>query len=82
MNAGLSVTRVYRGLIVSESGKGMSWILLLLFLHAGASTVGAGGMSLILSSIMLHTGVYAIGKDEDRGGEYCIEFTVCRCTNS
>ena len=66
------------GLIVSESGEGMSWILLLLLLHAGVSTIGTGGMSWILPSILLHAGVAAIGTGDDRGGEYCIEFTVFR----
>ena len=31
---------------------------------------------------MSHTGVSAIGTDDNRGGEYCIEFTVCRSINS
>ena len=60
----------------------MSWILLLLLLHAGVSTTGTGGMAWILSSMMLHTGVLGIGTDEYRGGEYCIVFTVCRSINS
>ena len=77
----LSVTGVCCGLTVSESGEGMSWILLLLLSHAGVSTTGTGGMSWILSS-MLHTGVSAVGTDGDRGGEYCIVFTVCKSINS
>ena len=78
----LSVTGVCCGLTVSESGEGMSWILLLLLSHAGVSTTGTGGMSWILSSIMFHTGASAIGTDGDRGGEYCIVFTVSRSINS
>ena len=67
---------------VSESGEGMSWILLLLLSHAGASTTGTGGMSWIQSSMMLHTGVSASGTDDDRGGKYCIVFTVYKSINS
>ena len=59
----------------------MSWILLLLLIHAGVSTIGIGGMSWMLSSMMLHTGVSAIETDEDHGWEYCIEFTVFRSIN-
>ena len=55
---GFSVTGVCCGLTISESGEGMSWILLFLLSHAGISTTGTGGMSWILSS-MLHTGVSA-----------------------
>ena len=40
------------GLTVSETGKGMSWILLLLLLHAGVPTIGTGGMSWILSPMI------------------------------
>ena len=75
------MTGVCCGLTVSESGEGMSWILLLLLSHAGVSTTGTGGMSWILPSMMLHTGVSAIAKDDDRG-EYCIVFTVCWSINS
>ena len=53
------MTGVCCGVTVSESGEGMSWILLLMLLHAGVSTTGTGGMSWILSSMMLHTGVSA-----------------------
>ena len=77
----LSVTGVCCGLTVSESGQGMSWILLLLLSHAGALTTGTGGISWILSP-MLHTGVSAAGTDGNRGGEYCIVFTVCKSINS
>ena len=77
----LSETGVCCGLTVSESGEGMSWILLLLLSHAGVSTTGTGDMSWILSS-MLHTGVSAVGTDGDRGGEYYIVFTVCKSINS
>ena len=76
------MTAVCCGLIVSESGEGISWILLLLLLHAGVSTTGTGGVSCILSSMMLHTGVSGTGTDDDRGGELCIVFTVCRSINS
>ena len=65
----LSVTGVCCGLTVSESGEGMSWILLLLLLHAGVSTTGTGGMSSILPSMMLHTGVSPTGTDDHYGGE-------------
>ena len=78
----LSVIGVCCGLTVSESGEGISWILLLLLLHAGVSTTGTGDMSWILWSMLLHTEVSAIGTDDDRGGEYCIEFTVCRSVNT
>ena len=77
----LSVTGVCCGLTVSESGEGMSWILLLLLSQAGVSITGTGGMSWILSS-MLHTGVSAAGTDGDRRGECCIAFTVCKSINS
>ena len=62
-------------------GESMSWILLLLLFHAGVSTIETDGMSWILLSILLHTGVSAIGTGDDRGGEYCIEFTVYRSIN-
>ena len=61
---------------VSENGEGSSWILLLLLLRAEVSTIETSGMSRILSSMLLHTGVSAIGTGDDRGGEYCIEFTI------
>ena len=72
------MTGVSCGLTVSESGEGMSWIQLLLFLHAGVSTTGTGGISWILSSMMFHTGVSVIGMDDNHGGEHCIVSTVCR----
>ena len=74
--------RVCCGLTVSEIGEAMSWILLLLLLHAGVSTTGTGGLSWMLSSMMLHTGVSAIGMDDDCRGEYYIVFTVWRSINS
>ena len=76
------MTDICCGMTVSESREGMSWILLLLSLHSGISTTGAGGMSWVLLFIMLHTGVSGIGTDGNRGGEYCIVFTVCRSINS
>ena len=62
------MTGVSCGLTVSESGEGMSGILLLL-LRAGVSTTGTGDMSWILSSMLLHTGVSAIGTGGDREQE-------------
>ena len=76
------MTGVCSGLTVSENGKGVSRILLLLLLHAGVSTTGTGGMAWILWSMLLHIEVSAIGTDDDHGGEYCIEFTVCRSVNT
>ena len=35
-----------------------------------------------MSSMLFHTGVSAVGTGDHRGGEYCIEFTVCRSINS
>ena len=67
------------GVTVSESGEAMSWILVLLLLHAGVTTMGSGGISWIL---LLHRAVSAIGTGDDRGGEYCIEFTVSRSIKS
>ena len=63
------MTGVCSGLTVSESGKGTSWILLLLLLHTEVSTTRTDGMSWILSSMMLHTGVLAVGTDDDCGGK-------------
>ena len=60
---------VCSGLIVSESGEGTSWILLLLLLHTEVSTTRTDGMSWMLSSMMLRTGVLAAGTDDDRGGK-------------
>ena len=76
------VTGVRCRLTVSESGEGMSWILMLSLLHTRVSTTGTGGMSWLLLSVMLHTGVPAIGTSDDRGGQNCIESTVCRSINS
>ena len=77
----LIVTRVCCELTVTESGKGMSWILLLLLLHTWVSTIGIGGMSWILLLLLLHTGVTIIGTGSDRGKEYYIELTICRSIN-
>ena len=54
----------------------MSWILLLLLLHAGVSTNGTIGKSWILLTMLLRTGVSTIGTGRYRGGEFCIELTV------
>ena len=75
------MTGVSCGLTVSESGEGMSGILLLL-LRAGVWTIGTGDMSWILSSMLLHTGVSATGTGGDREREYCIESTACRSIKS
>ena len=55
---------------------------MLSLLHTRVSTTGTGGMSWLLLSVMLHTGVPAIGTSDDRGGQNCIESTVCRSINS
>ena len=57
------MTGICYGLTVSVSWVGMSWILLLLLLNSGISTIGTGGMSWILLSMILHTGVSATGTD-------------------
>ena len=57
------MTGICYGLTLSVTGVGMSWILLLLLLHAGVSTIGTGGMSWILLPMILHTGVSATGTD-------------------
>ena len=69
----LIVTRVFFELTVFESGEGMSWILLLLLLHTGVSTIGIGGMSWILLLLLLHTAVSIIVMGSNREREYCIE---------
>ena len=76
------MTGICCGLTVSENGERLSWILLLLLLHAGVSTIGTGGMTWKLSSMLLHLGVSATGTGGDRGGEYYIESTVSRSIKS
>ena len=71
------MTRVYCGLKVSQSGKGMTQILLLLLLHVGVSTIATGGVSWILLPMLLHTRASAIRTCGNRR-EYCIESTVRR----
>ena len=39
---------------VSENGEGVSWVLLLLSLHAGVSTIKTGGLSWVLLSMLLY----------------------------
>lgn len=73
--------RVCYGLTVSQSGEGMSWLLLLL-LQAGVTTIRTRGMSWLLSSMLLNSGVSAIGTGGNRAGEYCIESTACRSIKS
>ena len=70
------------GLTVSESGEDMSWILLLLLLYSGMSTIGIGGLFWILLSMLLHKGVPTIGTGGDQGEEYCIKLTTYKSISS
>ena len=72
----LNMIGVCCGLTVSESGEGMSWIMLLLLLYAEMSTIGTGGLFWILLSMLLHKGVPTIGTGGDRREEYCIKLTT------
>ena len=77
----LIVTRVCCELTVTECGEGTSWILPLLLLHTGVSTIGIGGISWLLLLLLLRTGATIIGTGCDRGREYYIELTICRSIN-
>ena len=64
---------VYCGLTVSVDGEGFSWVLLLLLLHTGVSTIGTGGMSKILLLLLLYTEVSTIGTSGGCRRKYYIE---------